>query len=86
MEPSIRAHIQTHRIDGHTLITEEVPELDKRMKPCYYPSAGYTNGAFIRVSDSNRKLSQYEVHMMLSGRGQPKEDETPIPKSTLSDL
>jgi ATP-dependent DNA helicase RecG len=86
MEPVIRPEIQSHRIDGHTLITAEVPELDKRMKPCYYRSAGYTNGAFVRVSDGNRKLSQYEVHMMLSGRGQPKDDETPVPKTTLDDL
>jgi ATP-dependent DNA helicase RecG len=81
MEPVIRPEIQSHRIDGHTLITAEVPELDKRMKPCYYRSAGYTNGAFVRVSDGNRKLSQYEVHMMLSGRGQPKDDETPSSKN-----
>jgi ATP-dependent DNA helicase RecG len=56
------------------------------MKPCYYRSAGYTNGALIRVTDGNRKLSQYEVHMMLSGRGQPKEAEAPVPKTTVDDL
>jgi ATP-dependent DNA helicase RecG len=86
MEPVIRPEIQSHRIDARTLITAEVPEIDKRIKPCFYRSAGYTNGAFVRVSDGNRKLSQYEVHMMLSGRGQPKDDEVPVPKTTLDDL
>ncbi len=47
--------------------------------------ARYTNGAFVRVSDGNRKLSQYEVHMMLSGRGQPKDDETAVPKTALEE-
>jgi ATP-dependent DNA helicase RecG len=86
MEPVIRPEIQSHRIDTRTLITAEVPELDKRMKPCYYRSAGLVNGAFVRVSDGNRKLSQYEVQMMFSGRGQPKDDESPVPKTTLDDL
>src|SRR5207244_2046411 len=51
MEPAIRPLIQTHHIGGGTLITMEVAELAKQLKPCYYRSAGYTNGAFARVSD-----------------------------------
>jgi ATP-dependent DNA helicase RecG len=86
MDPAIRPRIQSHRVDGRTVVTAEVPELDKRLKPCYYKSAGYTNGAYVRVSDGNRKLSQYEVHMMLSGRGQPKDDEAPVPNTSIGDL
>jgi ATP-dependent DNA helicase RecG len=86
MEPIIRPQIQSHRLNGKSLVTAEVAELDARIKPCYYKSAGYTNGAFVRVSDGNRKLSQYEVHMMLSGRGQPKDDEAPVPGTSLDDL
>ena len=55
-------------------------------KPCYYPGAGLTNGAFIRVADGDRKLSQYEVQVMLASRGQPREDEEPIAEATIQDF
>jgi ATP-dependent DNA helicase RecG len=86
MDPSIRPRIQSHRIEGHMVVTAEVPEIDKQVKPCYYKSAGYVNGAYVRVSDGNRKLSPYEVHMMLSGRGQPKDDEVPVAGTDTDDL
>ncbi len=86
MEPPVRAHIEVHRIAGKHLLTAQVPELPAAHKPCYHPGAGLTNGAFIRVADGDRKLSHYEVQMLLSARGQPKDDEEPIPGTTIDDL
>jgi ATP-dependent DNA helicase RecG len=86
MEPAVRAHIELHRIEGKNIITAEIPELPAAIKPCFHPGSGLTNGAFIRVADGDRKLSSYEVQMMLSARGQPKDDEEPVPKTTLKDL
>ena len=39
MDPSIRPRIQSHRIEGHMVVTAEVPEIDKQVKPCYYKSS-----------------------------------------------
>lgn len=86
MEPAVRPHIEIHEIDGKHIITAQIPELPIALKPCYHPSAGLTNGAFIRVADGDRKLSHYEVQMLLSARGQPKEDEEPVPGTGLDDL
>lgn len=86
MEPPVRAHIEMHRIEGKAVITAEIPELPIASKPCYFPGAGLTNGAFIRVADGDRKLTPYEVQMMLAARGQPRDDEEPIPKTTTADL
>lgn len=86
MEPPIRALIEPHSIDGATLMVAEVPEAELGHKPIYYRGAGLTNGAFIRVGDGDRKLSQYEVQMMLASRGQPREDEAPVPDATVGDL
>src|SRR5437588_518660 len=61
MEPPVRAHIEVHRLQGKHIVTAEVPELPAASKPCFHPSAGLTNGAFIRVADGDRKLSAYEV-------------------------
>ena len=71
MEPPLRAHIQIHGLHGKHVVTAGVPEIPLQQKPYYYPSAGLTNGGFIRVADEDRKLSSYEVQMMLSARVQP---------------
>jgi ATP-dependent DNA helicase RecG len=86
MEPAVRAHIELHQMKGRQVITAEIPELPAAGKPCFHPGSGLTNGAFIRVADGDRKLSPYEVQMMLSARGQPKDDEEPVPKTTVNDL
>jgi ATP-dependent DNA helicase RecG len=86
MSPPVRAYIQVQQIERKTVITAEIPEMPPNVRPCYYPGAGYTNGAFIRVADGDRKLGAYEVQMMLSARGQPTDDEEPVPGTTVADL
>lgn len=86
MDPPVRAPIELHRVEGVTLVVAEIPEAEIGQKPVYYRGAGLTNGAFIRVADGDRKLSQYEVQVMLASRGQPREDEIPVPEASLEDL
>ncbi|HME10330.1 MAG TPA: ATP-binding protein [Bryobacteraceae bacterium] len=86
MNPPVRAYIQIHRIEQKTVITAEIPEIPASAKPCYHPGAGLTNGAFVRVADGDRKLSSYEVQMMLAARGQPTDDEEPVPGTSVADL
>ena len=86
MDPSVRAVIELHPVDGKTLVVAEVPEVEIARKPCYYPGAGLTNGAFICAADGDRKLSHYEVQVMLASRGQPREDEEPVAEATVQDF
>lgn len=86
MEPPLRPLIEIHILNGRSLVTAEIPELPIEQKPCYYRGAGLTNGAFIRVADGDRRLTPYEVQVMLTSRGQPREDEAPVPDARLEDL
>lgn len=86
MEPPVRALIEPHAFEGKNVVVAEVPETPMDQKPCYYKGAGLTNGAFIRVADGDRRLTQYEVQLMLSSRGQPREDCEPIPETSAADL
>lgn len=86
MEPAIRPAIDLHSIKGKHIVTATIPELTPQLKPCYFKEAGYTNGAYIRVADGNRKLTSYEVHMMLTSRMQPKDDREPVTEATIDDL
>jgi len=75
----VRPLIGIHRFEGDLVLVAEIPELDPAQKPCFYKGAGITKGSFIRVSDGDRRLSTYEVQIMLSSRGQPREDEQAVP-------
>ncbi len=86
MEPKVQAIIDVHRIDGKALVVAEVPEMLPTDKPCYYPPAGTMHGAFVRVADGDRKLTEYEILTLKSAREQPTWDEAPVPGATLGDL
>ncbi|WP_370945712.1 helix-turn-helix domain-containing protein [Amycolatopsis sp. cg5] len=77
MEPPLRPLIETHRFEGVDLVVAEVAELAPASKPAYYRGASMAQGSFVRVSDGDRRLSPYEVQLMLANRGQAREDDKP---------
>ena len=86
MEPAIRPLIQIHQFEGEQVVVAEIPELDPGQRPCFYIGAGMTKGSFVRISDGDRRLSAYEVQIMLSSRGQPRDDEQAVPGTGFGDL
>ncbi|MGH3273661.1 MAG: ATP-binding protein [Streptosporangiaceae bacterium] len=86
MEPAVRPLIGVHAFEEGRVLVAEIPELDPAQKPCFYKGAGITKGSFVRVGDGDHRLSTYEVQILLSARGQPREDEQPVPGSSLSQL
>jgi ATP-dependent DNA helicase RecG len=86
MEPALRPLIRIHHFEGEPIVVAEIPELDPAQKPCYYKGAGMTKGSFVRVSDGDQRLSAYEVQLLLSSRGQPRDDEQAIPGTGLVNL
>jgi ATP-dependent DNA helicase RecG len=86
MEPPLRPLIGIHQFEGEQLVIAEIPELDPAQRPCFYTGAGMTKGSFVRVNDGDRRLSAYEVQVMLSSRGQPRDDEQAVSGTTIEDL
>jgi ATP-dependent DNA helicase RecG len=86
MEPPLRPLIGLHQFEGEQVVIAEIPELDPAQRPCFYAGAGMTKGSFVRVSDGDRRLSAYEVQVMLSSRGQPRDDEQAVSGTTVEDL
>ena len=86
MEPPLRPLIGIHQFEGEQVVIAEIPELDPAQRPCFYRGAGMTKGSFVRVSDGDRRLSAYEAQVMLSSRGQPRDDEQAVPGTTIRDL
>nr|QEO75056.1 ArsR family transcriptional regulator [uncultured bacterium] len=86
MEPPLRPLIKVHRFEDVDLVVAEISELEPAAKPCFYRGAGITQGTFVRVGDGDRKLSSYEVQMLLAKRGQPRDDLEPVPGTSIDDL
>lgn len=86
MEPPVRANIEVVQLDQKSVITVEIPELSFRDKPCFNKNKGLAQGSYVRSGDSDRRLSDFEIQMMLASRGTPDDDQQPVPESSLADL
>ncbi|MCL8017688.1 ATP-binding protein [Streptomyces sp. AS02] len=86
MEPPVRPLIQTFSIEGEKVVVAEIPAMSTGQKPCFYRGQGCYGGSYIRVGDNDRKLTDYEVNLLLSGRGQPKDDERVVEEASMDDL
>jgi ATP-dependent DNA helicase RecG len=86
MEPILRPQFNVDEIDGKTVVAVEVDETPASQKPCFYKPSGLPKGAYLRVGNTNRQMTEYEVFGFLSGRGQPTYDEEIVAKATLDDL
>jgi ATP-dependent DNA helicase RecG len=86
MEPALRPHFLVDEIEEETVVAVEVDEVPAAQKPCFYKPSGLPKGAYLRVGNTNRQMTEYEVFGYLSSRGQPTYDEENIPNATLADL
>jgi len=86
MEPSLRPEFTVDDIDGLTVVAAEIDEIPASQKPCFYKNAGLPKGAYLRVGNTNRQMTEYEVFGYLSGRRQPTHDEDTVPDASLEDL
>jgi ATP-dependent DNA helicase RecG len=86
MIPPLRLTPIVIQVEGNPVIVFEVPECSYRRKPCYYGPSGLNSGAYIRVGNSNRRMTDYEIFTYVSSRGQPVYDREPVRSAKLEDL
>ncbi|HET8683587.1 MAG TPA: ATP-binding protein [Micromonosporaceae bacterium] len=84
--PPVRAEIEIVELHGALVVVAEVGELDPRFKPCYVAARGEYNGSFTRGGDGDRRLTDFEIHLLHTNRGQPIDDRQPVPDATPTDL
>jgi ATP-dependent DNA helicase RecG len=86
MEPPIRAEVVTVGIDGKNVVTCYIPPMPRDQRPCFKKNLGPYAGSRIRVGDGDRKLTDYEVSVLLSNRNEPRYDISPVPGASIDDL
>ncbi len=78
MEPPVRPAFDTFPVERSArVLVASIPECARDHKPCFYRSKGLPTGAYIRVGDSDRAMTDYEVQSYMAARGQPEEDIRP---------
>ncbi|MFI6287349.1 ATP-binding protein [Streptomyces sp. NPDC051018] len=86
MEPPVRAEIRTFETDGKHVITCHIPSIPKDQRPCHKKNLGPWGGSRVRVSDGDRKLTDYEVSLLLANRNEQKQDLKPVTEASLENL
>jgi len=86
LEPALRPAFAVELIEGKTVVAVAIPEVPPEQKPCYYKTAGLQGGSYIRVGNSNRRMTDYEIFGYVSSRKQSKFDEEIVEGATMDDL
>jgi ATP-dependent DNA helicase RecG len=86
LEPPIRADISTVSIGQKNVVVIAVPKLPRDRRPCYKRSLGPWAGSRYRVADGDRKLTDYEVSLLLANRKEQNHDLRPIVQARKTDL
>lgn len=86
MEPPVRAEIRTVAVDGKNVVVCEIPAIPRDQRPCHKRALGPWAGSRLRTADGDRKLTDYEVALLLANRTEQRQDLTPITAASLDDL
>lgn len=86
MEPPVRPDITTVALDGKNVVVCVVPPVARDRRPCHKRSSGPWAGSRIRVADGDRKLTDYEVTILLSNREEQRQDLRPMASASVGDL
>lgn len=86
MEPVLRPQFLVDEIEDETVVAVEIDEIPAVQKPCFNKQAGLPKGAYLRVGNTNRQMTEYEVFGYLSSRDQPKHDEKILTDAAMDDL
>jgi len=86
MEPQIHPEFTVELFEGKTVVALEVSPVPADKRPCHFKTAGLQKGSYIRIGNTNRSMTDYEIFGYVSAQSQPTFDEEPITEATLEDL
>ena len=61
MTPIVRPLFTVTQLEERTVVSAEIQEVDNADKPCFYSGVGRLKGSYIRSSDGDRLMTEYEV-------------------------
>ena len=61
MEPQIHPEFTVELFDGKTVVALEVSPVAANKRPCHYKTSGLQKGSYIRIGNTNRLMTDYEI-------------------------
>ena len=86
MEPEVRPLCTVAVIDGKTVVSAEIQEIDIFQKPCFYKGVGRLKGSYVRVGDGDRRMTEYEVYSFEAFRQKIQDELRTIDDAELSEI
>jgi len=86
LEPMVRADIHTLLVADKAIVVAEIPQVARDQRPCHKRSLGPWYGSRYRVADGDRKLTDYEISVLLANRVQQQHDISPALRASGEDL
>ena len=62
MQPAVRPLFSVVEKEGNVFVSAEIPGIDITERPCFYKGTGRLKGSYIRVGDSDKHMTEYEVY------------------------
>ncbi len=86
MQPEQRPLCTVTSINGKTVVSAEIQEIDNELKPCFYKGAGRLKGSYLRVGDGDRHMTEYEVYSYEAFRKKIQDELRVAERAELSDI
>lgn len=86
MEPALRPLCTVVNIDGKTIVSAEIQEIDSDQKPCFYKGVGRLKGSYVRVGDGDRHMTEYEVYSYEAFKKKIQDELRVAERAGLSDI
>lgn len=86
MEPELRPLCTVADLNGKTVVSAEIQEIDNDLKPCFYKGAGRLKGSYVRVGDGDRHMTEYEVYSYEAFRKKIQDELRVAERAELSDI
>lgn len=78
MTPVVRPVLSVFDADGMVFVTAEIPPVDLTERPCFKTAKGRLKGAYIRVGDVDKPMTEYEVYSYEAYRRKYRDDIRPV--------
>jgi len=86
MHPPCRPFFTVVEVDGKHIVSAEIPPIDYAERPSYYMGRGMLKGSYIRVGDSDKVMTDYEVYRYEAYRKQLRDDLRVLDKTSVTQL
>ena len=86
MTPVVRPVLSVYDEDGLIFVAAEIPPVDLADRPCFKTARGRLKGAFVRVGDADKPMTEYEVYSYETYRRRYRDDIRTLESVSLTSL